>query len=81
MRVILTSHFSVARGLLAKDLLILNLGQVTGKTPELAPPSPNFHATPTGASTDLTCSDPLYTADLQRHKSRIHDTSATNPQP
>ncbi|GFU65870.1 hypothetical protein TNCV_5011681 [Trichonephila clavipes] len=36
------------RGLLATDHVILNHGQVTWMTPELAPPSPNYHATPTG---------------------------------
>ncbi|GFU77503.1 hypothetical protein TNCV_3498761 [Trichonephila clavipes] len=36
------------RGLLATDHVILNHGQVTRMTPELAPPSPNYHATPTG---------------------------------
>ncbi|GFX72338.1 hypothetical protein TNCV_1252921 [Trichonephila clavipes] len=30
------------------DHLILNYGQVTRMTPELAPPSPNYHTTPTG---------------------------------
>ncbi|GBM75666.1 hypothetical protein AVEN_45554-1 [Araneus ventricosus] len=42
---------------------------MTRTTPELAPPSPNFHATPTGgrlATTyDLACNRPPYTADLQ----------------
>ncbi|GFT56684.1 hypothetical protein TNCV_1268351 [Trichonephila clavipes] len=36
------------RGLLATDHVILNHGQVTWTTPELAPPSPNYHITPTG---------------------------------
>ncbi|GFU77663.1 hypothetical protein TNCV_958741 [Trichonephila clavipes] len=36
------------RGLLATDHVILNHGQVTWATPELAPPSPNYHTTPTG---------------------------------
>ncbi|GFT56105.1 hypothetical protein TNCV_811521 [Trichonephila clavipes] len=36
------------RGLLETDHVILNNGQVTGTTPELAPPSPNYHTTPTG---------------------------------
>ncbi|GFX50450.1 hypothetical protein TNCV_770221 [Trichonephila clavipes] len=36
------------RGLLATDYVILNHGQVTWTTPELAPPSPNYHTTPTG---------------------------------
>ncbi|GFU87931.1 hypothetical protein TNCV_1335011 [Trichonephila clavipes] len=31
------------RGLLMTDLVILNHGQVTRTTPEMAPPSPNFH--------------------------------------
>ncbi|GFV01156.1 integrase catalytic domain-containing protein [Trichonephila clavipes] len=35
------------RGLLATDHVILNHGQVTWTTPELAPPSPNYHTTPT----------------------------------
>ncbi|GFU36953.1 hypothetical protein TNCV_2671111 [Trichonephila clavipes] len=34
--------------LLATDLSILNHGQVTRTTPELAPSSPNFHTTQTG---------------------------------
>ncbi|GFT53494.1 hypothetical protein TNCV_3324771 [Trichonephila clavipes] len=36
------------RGLLATDHVILNHGQVTWTTPELAPPSPNYHTTPAG---------------------------------
>ncbi|GFV37501.1 hypothetical protein TNCV_4968431 [Trichonephila clavipes] len=45
---ILTSRCSATRGLLATDHVILNHGQVTWTTPELAPPSPNYHTTPTG---------------------------------
>ncbi|GFV73152.1 transposon Ty3-I Gag-Pol polyprotein [Trichonephila clavipes] len=45
---ILTSHCSATRGLLATDHVILNHGQVTWTTPEMAPPSPNSHTTPTG---------------------------------
>ncbi|GFX77980.1 hypothetical protein TNCV_909971 [Trichonephila clavipes] len=41
-------HPSATRGLLATDHVILNHGQVTWTTPELAPPSPNYHTTPTG---------------------------------
>ncbi|GFY34349.1 hypothetical protein TNCV_2506521 [Trichonephila clavipes] len=37
-----------ARGLLTTDHVILNHGQVTWMTPELAPFSPNYHTTPTG---------------------------------
>ncbi|GFU44337.1 integrase catalytic domain-containing protein [Trichonephila clavipes] len=36
-----------ARGLLTTDHVILNHGQVTWMTPELAPLSPNYHTTPT----------------------------------
>ncbi|GFW52925.1 uncharacterized protein TNCV_2395041 [Trichonephila clavipes] len=36
-----------ARGLLETDHVILNNGQLTGTTLELAPPSPNYHTTPT----------------------------------
>ncbi|GFV28450.1 hypothetical protein TNCV_3984011 [Trichonephila clavipes] len=36
------------RGLLATAHVILNHGQVTWTTPELAPSSPNYHTTPTG---------------------------------
>ncbi|GFW86703.1 retrotransposable element Tf2 protein type 1 [Trichonephila clavipes] len=44
-----TKVYSTAtRGLLATDHVILNHGQVTWTTPELAPPSPNYHTTPTG---------------------------------
>ncbi|GFU17758.1 hypothetical protein TNCV_1709041 [Trichonephila clavipes] len=39
-----------ARGLLTTDHVILNHGQVTWMTPELAPFSPNYHTTPTGKS-------------------------------
>ncbi|GBO37013.1 hypothetical protein AVEN_240801-1 [Araneus ventricosus] len=49
-------------GYFGTDLVILNLGQMTRTTPGLAPPSPNFHATPAGgrlATTyDLACSRP-----------------------
>ncbi|GFS83161.1 hypothetical protein TNCV_1287471 [Trichonephila clavipes] len=41
-------NIRTARGLLATDHVILNHGQVTWTTPELAPPSPNYHTTPTG---------------------------------
>ncbi|GFX20871.1 hypothetical protein TNCV_79261 [Trichonephila clavipes] len=44
------------RGLLAMDHVILNHGQVTWTTPELAPPSPNYHTNGRTfqLSTDLT---------------------------
>ncbi|GFU30948.1 hypothetical protein TNCV_1406571 [Trichonephila clavipes] len=34
------------RGLLVMDLVILKHGQMTRATPELAPPSPNYHTSP-----------------------------------
>ncbi|GBN20464.1 hypothetical protein AVEN_172086-1 [Araneus ventricosus] len=41
---------------------MLNLGQMTRTIPGLAPPSPNFHATPAGGrlttTYDLTCNGP-----------------------
>ncbi|GFX84049.1 uncharacterized protein TNCV_4858571 [Trichonephila clavipes] len=37
----LTSHHSATRGRLATELVILNYGQVTRTTPEMAPPSPH----------------------------------------
>ncbi|GFU46918.1 hypothetical protein TNCV_3790031 [Trichonephila clavipes] len=43
-----SSRVAATRGLLATDHVILNHGQVTWTTPELAPPSPNYHTTPTG---------------------------------
>ncbi|GBM19737.1 hypothetical protein AVEN_888-1 [Araneus ventricosus] len=57
--VILTSRFEATRGLFWDGPRNLNRGQMTRATPELEPPSPNFHTTPTGghlATTyDLTC--------------------------
>ncbi|GFW49820.1 uncharacterized protein TNCV_1884841 [Trichonephila clavipes] len=50
------------RGLLATDHVILNHGQVTWTTPELAPPSPNYHTTPTGGRFS---SRQIYRASLQ----------------
>ncbi|GFX44827.1 hypothetical protein TNCV_1826891 [Trichonephila clavipes] len=44
---ILTSHCSATRALLATDHVILSHGQATWTTPELAPPPPNYHTTPT----------------------------------
>ncbi|GFU50881.1 hypothetical protein TNCV_4460871 [Trichonephila clavipes] len=39
---------TATQGLLAKDHVILSHGQVTWTIPELAPPSSNYHTTPTG---------------------------------
>ncbi|GFW43792.1 hypothetical protein TNCV_4771411 [Trichonephila clavipes] len=44
---------SATRGLLATDHVILNHGQVTWTTPELTPPSPNYHTTSTGRLSGL----------------------------
>ncbi|GFV84217.1 cubilin [Trichonephila clavipes] len=53
-------------GLLATDHEILNHGQVTWTTPELAPPSPNYHTTGRTfqLSTDLTCFAALHGGSL-----------------
>ncbi|GFW06441.1 hypothetical protein TNCV_2187751 [Trichonephila clavipes] len=48
VRLCLSDIHMYPRGLLATDLIILNHGQVTRMTPELAPSSPNFHTTPMG---------------------------------
>ncbi|GFV83644.1 hypothetical protein TNCV_3612181 [Trichonephila clavipes] len=45
---LLPFKYEATRGLLVTDHVILNHGQVTWTTPELAPPSPNYHTTPTG---------------------------------
>ncbi|GFW73004.1 hypothetical protein TNCV_831251 [Trichonephila clavipes] len=42
------SGSQTTRGFWATDLAILNLGQVTRTTPELAAPSPNYRTNPTG---------------------------------
>ncbi|GBM66184.1 hypothetical protein AVEN_246404-1 [Araneus ventricosus] len=56
------SAFGQHEGYFGTDLVILNLGQMTRTTPELAPPSPNFHATPAGGrlttTYDLACNRP-----------------------
>ncbi|GBM17578.1 hypothetical protein AVEN_80881-1 [Araneus ventricosus] len=49
-------------GYFGTDFVILNHSQMTRTTPELAPPSPNFHATPMGGRLatmyDLACNRP-----------------------
>ncbi|GFY04613.1 hypothetical protein TNCV_4416961 [Trichonephila clavipes] len=81
------SPYAATQGLLATDLVILNHGQITRTTPELAPPSPNFHTTPTLgrlSSTDLTYIDhhhSTHTARLQQYQTLTHDTPATNQSP
>ncbi|GFV46086.1 uncharacterized protein TNCV_1256441 [Trichonephila clavipes] len=50
------------RGLLATDHVILNHGQVTWTTPELATPSPNYHTPPTQQEYSLKSTLPRYMA-------------------
>ncbi|GBM78127.1 hypothetical protein AVEN_17051-1 [Araneus ventricosus] len=51
-------------GYFGMDLVILNHGQMMRTAPELAPPSPNFHATATGerleSTSDLVCKGPIH---------------------
>ncbi|GFU57401.1 hypothetical protein TNCV_3635801 [Trichonephila clavipes] len=47
VNVILASPCKTTRGLLAMDLIILNLDQVTRMTPELALSFPDYHTIPT----------------------------------
>ncbi|GFY23066.1 hypothetical protein TNCV_3763061 [Trichonephila clavipes] len=58
---------SATRGLSATEHVILNLGQVTWTSPELAPSSPNYHTTSTGGrfiSTDIECISALHGGSL-----------------
>ncbi|GBO28401.1 hypothetical protein AVEN_212594-1 [Araneus ventricosus] len=49
VKVILTSRFLKQReGYLGMDIVMLNRCQMTRATPEPAPPSPSFRATPSG---------------------------------
>ncbi|GBM09915.1 hypothetical protein AVEN_86803-1 [Araneus ventricosus] len=73
-------------GNFGKDLVILNRGQMTRTTPELAPPlSPNFHATPTGgrlATTyDLTCNRPHTRRNFGGIGFRTWNSPAAKPRP
>ncbi|GFT63248.1 uncharacterized protein TNCV_4747271 [Trichonephila clavipes] len=65
---ILTSHCSATRGLLATDHVILNHGQVTWTTPELAAPlrttTPHQREGTFQLSTDLTCIAALHGGSL-----------------
>ncbi|GFY10319.1 transposase [Trichonephila clavipes] len=70
-----------ARGLSATVFVILNHGQVTRTTPELAR-SLIFHTTPTGGCLSLdrfNTHRPLRTVDFQRYQARTHDAPATSP--
>ncbi|GFY05247.1 hypothetical protein TNCV_2206931 [Trichonephila clavipes] len=57
---------NTTRGLLETNLVILNQGQVTRTTPELATLSPNYHTTPMGRRLRLNRLNghPPYTAGL-----------------
>ncbi|GFW54835.1 hypothetical protein TNCV_2654751 [Trichonephila clavipes] len=77
-----TSPYSVTQGLWVTDLVILNYDQVTRTTPELVPPSPNFHTTPMEGrlnSDRFNVHQLLCTAGLERLQVRTHDTPATSP--
>ncbi|GBM88142.1 hypothetical protein AVEN_213957-1 [Araneus ventricosus] len=67
------------------DLVILNHGQMTRTTPELAPPSPNFHDTPTGGrlatAYDLTCNRPHTRRIFSGIGSRTWNPPAPKPRP
>ncbi|GFY05357.1 hypothetical protein TNCV_2208021 [Trichonephila clavipes] len=70
------------RRLLAMDLVILNHGQVTRTTTELAPPPLTF--IPTGGRFSLNrfnVQQPLCTAGLQQFQARTRDTPVTSPLP
>ncbi|GFT33084.1 hypothetical protein TNCV_4368061 [Trichonephila clavipes] len=60
------SALQTTRVRLVMDLVILKHGQVTGTTPELAPPSPNCHTNGKlfQLSTDLTCIAALHGGSL-----------------
>ncbi|GBM86257.1 hypothetical protein AVEN_264508-1 [Araneus ventricosus] len=70
-------------GYFGTDLVILNLGQMT--TPELTPPSPNFHTTPTGGRLatmyDLTCNRPHTRRIFSGIGSRTWNPPAPKPGP
>ncbi|GFW20675.1 hypothetical protein TNCV_1048981 [Trichonephila clavipes] len=67
----LRSPYLGTRGLLAKDLVIWNHGQVTRVPPELAPDSPNYHTILMGgrlSSRQIQRASPLYTAAVENVK-------------
>ncbi|GFX69581.1 hypothetical protein TNCV_1769501 [Trichonephila clavipes] len=65
-----------ARGLLATDLVILNLGQVTRMTPELESPSPNYHQRENVSALDRFNVHRPYTAGIWWYWARTHDMPA-----
>ncbi|GFU71989.1 hypothetical protein TNCV_2999721 [Trichonephila clavipes] len=75
---------SATRGLLATDHVILNHGQVTWTTPELEPPSPNYHTTPTGgrfSSRQIERASLPYTVGLWWYWARTRDKASHGPIP
>ncbi|GBM08527.1 hypothetical protein AVEN_69752-1 [Araneus ventricosus] len=83
--VILTSRFEATRGSFGTDLVIFNLGQITRTTPELAHPSPNFHAIPAGGrlttTYDLACNGPHTRRIFSGIGSRGWSPPAPKPRP
>ncbi|GFT28595.1 hypothetical protein TNCV_429801 [Trichonephila clavipes] len=67
-RVTFTSHYTATRGLLVTE--ILNNGQVTRMTPELAHLSPNFHTIPTEGRLSLDMCN-VYRPSLQGVSSAV----------
>ncbi|GFS60426.1 hypothetical protein TNCV_946831 [Trichonephila clavipes] len=66
------------------DHVILNYDQVTRTTPEVVPPSPIYHTTPTEGhlrSRQIELASLPYMAGLQRYQARAHYTPATSPSP
>ncbi|GFV59610.1 hypothetical protein TNCV_228511 [Trichonephila clavipes] len=67
------------------DLVILNQGQVTRTTAELATPSPKFPTTPAGGNLSLDLLNvhlpPLHDGSSEQHRARTHDTPAASPLP
>ncbi|GBL97278.1 hypothetical protein AVEN_274625-1, partial [Araneus ventricosus] len=72
-------------GYFGTDLVILNRGQMTRTTPELAPPSQSFRATPTGGrlatAYDLACNRPHTRRIFGGVGSRTWSPPTPNPRP
>ncbi|GFS77207.1 uncharacterized protein TNCV_3758031 [Trichonephila clavipes] len=70
------SHIKTTRGLLVTDLIILNNGQVTRTTSELAPPSPNYYTNGRTfkLSTDLRSIAPLHDGSSEALGSNLRHT-------
>ncbi|GFU70529.1 hypothetical protein TNCV_2511851 [Trichonephila clavipes] len=55
---LMSFHWKAARGIFSADLVILNYGQVTWTTSELAPSTSDHHITPSGYGTGLHTGEP-----------------------